>query len=276
VLKRCALLCVIGIVLDSVSQRVPTLQFIRVLQQIAIGYFLAFFVLHLGWRFQAAAIVVILLAHTLTYMAYGGSGTGGPWERDHNLGAAIDALLHAPFAGLTSIRIFPASTGGYVTLNAFSSTATILFGVLAGEILRTQWSPRSRLLSLLTLGTALVALGLALTPCVPMIKRLWTSSFALYSAGWTYLMMAAFYAIIDVAGWRRWSFPFVVVGMNSIFIYVAASLLSGPLRRVWRTAFGGLLDSLGPWEPVVIALLVSLSLWFLCYVLYRRGIFLKV
>src|SRR5205823_7862593 len=117
---------------------------------------------------------------------------------------------------------------------ALSSTSTILFGVLCGELLRSGTPTARRLLILLAAGLGGLAAGAALTPVVPMVKRLWTASFTLYAAGWTCLLLLAFHGVIDVLRYRRWTFPLVVVGMNSIAIYVAAGVLKSPIQQALR------------------------------------------
>src|SRR5262249_7266643 len=143
---------------------------------------------------------------------------GDPWAKDQNVGSYIDAWMHAPFADVTAADVLRPPRGGYVTFNAVSSAATILFGVLCGQLLRSGLSPGRKLLAMLAAGLAglVIGLGLEATGYVPMIKRLWTASFAVYAAGCTFLMMTAFYLLIDVLRFRSWAFPFVVAGMNSI------------------------------------------------------------
>lgn len=130
------------------------------------------------------------------------------------------------------------SRGKYVTFNAVSSAATILFGVLVGE--RSPSSHGKKLGVLVVAGGVALAVGWALsggggwlpvsfTPLVPMIKKLWTASFAIFAAGWTCWMLAVFYAIVE--GWRSWTFPFVVVGMNSIAMYIFAGVFKGNADR---------------------------------------------
>src|SRR5262249_15432421 len=158
-----------------------TVAFIRVLQQIAIGYVIAFLVLHLGPRVQAATAAGLLVLHTLAFVLLPDI-TGYPWQKGFNFCADLDEWLHLPF-----------NKYGYVTFNAISSTSTILFGVLCGELLRSEIPPPRKLLVLLVAGLGGLLAGAALTPMVPMVKKLWTSSFTLYAAGWTCLMLGAFY-----------------------------------------------------------------------------------
>src|SRR5262249_46954445 len=150
-----------------------------------------------------------------------------------------------------------------------SSTATILFGVLAGQLLRSGLAALNKVALLILGGLVGLASGWALAgggdaikldlpETIPMVKRLWTASFTLYAAGWTCLMLAAFYLVIDVLALRAWSFPFVVVGMNSIFMYVLAQLESGRIRRAWNIFLGDALDDWPKARPVILAALVML------------------
>jgi predicted acyltransferase len=264
--RRSLLLLAIGIFLDVYSQGYFAVQFIRVLQQIAVGYFLAFFVIHLGPRVQAAAAVLLLVVHTLAYLLWGWAVGVNPWCRDANVGFAIDYTLGLPL-----------STGGYVTINAISSAATILFGVLAGELLRTNSSMGKKLAVLVLAGVAGLALGWALSPWVPLVKRIWTASFAVFAAGWTCLMLAAFFAVVDGLQWRRWTFPLIVAGMNSIALYVSAGIFSGNIHKALR-GFLSMSDVVSQTPPmsVVFAVVTVLGQWLFCYWLYRHKIFFKV
>jgi heparan-alpha-glucosaminide N-acetyltransferase len=280
VVRRCLLLIFIGVVMDSFGQDRPVVQFIRVLQQIAIGYFLAFFVLHLGPKVQALTALVLLAGHTAAFILYGGSAAD-PWQRDSNIGSAIDQAIHAFFVSSGLAGVWPPSTGGYVVINAISSTATILFGVLAGELIRGRMTPGAKALVLSVCGLAGILAGLVLENWVPMVKRIWTATFAVYAAGWTALFMAYFYAVIDIFRWRRWSWPLVVVGVNSIFIYFCSGILTGTIRSLLKPFTNDPLQRLlgsdyEHWAPVVMAVLVTFVLWLLCAWLYRKRIFFKV
>src|SRR5262249_23559914 len=157
---------------------------------------------------------------------------------------------------------------GYATFNAFSSAATILFGVMSGELLRNRWSPWTKFLLLVAAGFAGLAIGWALTEWVPMIKRLWTSSFAVFAGGWTCLMMASFYLVLDILHFRSWAFPFVVAGMNSIAIYVFAGIFGSNIRRAVSPFLGLVLDpALRGW-PVALAMSAVVVNWLFCYWLY--------
>ena len=119
-------------------------------------------------------------------------------------------------------------------------------------------------------------LGLALQPFNPMVKRLWTDSFTFFSTGWVILMLVAFYWIIDVKQVKRWAFPFLVLGMNSIFIYSLGQIgIRGWLNRGLQS-FTGNFKFLGDFGAIPQQMLVLSLLWYVCYWLYKRQIFFKI
>jgi predicted acyltransferase len=299
VCQRCLLLAAVGIFLDCYSEQKIYFQFIRVLQQIALGYFAAFLVLHLGPVVQAVTAAVILVLHPLAFTLYAQRQGGvDPWLKGDNLGVFVDKWLDGRLRDLSAwlqpasqadawlVNAWkyldqwlhlPLSAGGYVTLNAWTSTATILIGVLCGELLRGKSSQAVKLAVLSAAGVAGLAAGLAVEKWVPipMVKRLWTTSFALYAGGWTCLFMAAMYYLVDVLPLRRLAFPLTVVGMNSIAMYVFTGLFGGNIQR-GLLPFLKLpgLDEVS--QAVVVAVAVIFVKWLFCYWLYRHRIFIKL
>jgi heparan-alpha-glucosaminide N-acetyltransferase len=131
--------------------------------------------------------------------------------------------------------------------------------------------------TLLLAGLAMVVVGLAVSPWFPIIKRIWTPSFTVYSAGWTTLLLAAFYWAVEVQGWRRWAFPLLVVGMNSIAAYVIGNAFGGWFRTATRAWLELLAPALGPvWLPVLQRALFAATAWAVLLWLYRRRVFFKV
>ena len=237
-------------------------QLINVLSQIAFTYFLTYLIIQLEFRWQVAAAVSLLALHTAVFAVF--PGPEGAFSKTGNIGAVIDkALLGYNYQGY------------YVTINFISSTVTTLFGAWTGTLLRAA-KPRAAKLRILAIATvAAFASGLTLSLVVPNVKRLWTASFTLYSAGWVLLMMLGFILLIDVLGAKRLAFPLIVVGMNSIFIYSAGFLVRGAINN-WISAFSGGFKFVGTLAPVAQSAAVMLVLWYLCYWLYQRRIFLKV
>jgi len=237
-------------------------QLINVLSQIAFTYFLTYLILQMRFRWQAVSAAALLIFHTGLFYLF--PAAGGAFARTGNIGRVIDkALLGYNYEGY------------YVTINFISSTVTTLFGAWTGMLLLSQ-KPRAEKLRVLAIGSlAAFVGGLALSPLVPIVKRLWTASWTLYSTGWVLLMMIGFVLLIDVAGWRKPAFPLLVVGMNSIFIYSAGFLVKGSINR-WVETFSGGFKFVGTLAPVAQGCAVMLVLWYLCYWLYKHKIFIKV
>ena len=112
----------------------------------------------------------------------------------------------------------------------------------------------------------------------PIVKRIWTPSWALYSTGWCCLLLGGLYGLVDLAGWRRWTFPLLVVGMNSIAIYAMGMLLKPWTAKTLQTHLGNdLFQILGAANtPAVQATLTGLVFWLICFWMYRRKIFLRI
>jgi heparan-alpha-glucosaminide N-acetyltransferase len=143
-------------------------------------------------------------------------------------------------------------------------------------LLRTNRSHAYKLRVLAASAAAGFVLGLALQPFNPMVKRLWTDSFTFFSTGWVILMLMAFYWLIDVKQSKRWAFPFLVLGMNSIFIYSLGQIgIKGWLNRGLQS-FTGNFKFLGDFGAIPQQILVLSVLWYVCYWLYKRQIFFKI
>lgn len=270
ILFRSISLTALGVALDHFGADHIQIGFIRVLQQIAIAYVFTFFLVGRTLRTQATVAGILLAAYQLAWMFNPFNGPGGPWAMGHdNLGSAFDQWL-----------IGRNYSGYYVGLNAIPSTATLLFGVMAGTVIQAANTDgdRRRVLRLLTIaGASGVIAGLLLSPVFPLIKRIWTPSFAIYSGGWTTLFLTGFYGLIEVRQWRAWSLPLQVVGMNSTAAYVLGNSFGGWFRSLTGAWFAPLKSVLGTeWFPVFQHLAFALAAWGVLYWLYRRKLFLKL
>jgi predicted acyltransferase len=152
----------------------------------------------------------------------------------------------------------------------------MILGLIAGEYLRSPRSQGSKFAWLTAAACVCLAVGwlLGQTVC-PIVKRIWTPSWVIFSAGWTFAMLAGFYGIIDVLGIKRWSFPLVVVGMNSIAMYCMSQQLKPWVRRNLNIHLGRSWF-IGDYAPVVESVAVLLVLWLICLWLYRQRIFLRI
>ncbi len=204
-------------------------------------------------------------------------GVAAHWDKNTNAAAAFDQWF---------LNLFPRSQpfvfngGGYLTLSFIPSLATMIFGLMSGELLRSPRSSEQKFRILVIAGIAGLVIGQVLqsTGICPIVKRIWTPSWTLFSTGWTCLILAAFYGVVDILKFRRWTFPLVVVGMNSITMYVMEELSHGWFSRTLRTHFGsGIFEFMGKaYEPLLGRLLVLLAMWLVCYWLYRQRIFIRI
>jgi predicted acyltransferase len=202
------------------------------------------------------------------------TGLFAHWNKNTNLAAAFDRWL-LNLMPRTDPFLF--NRGGITTLNFLPTIATMTLGTMAGERLRAAGTLRRKCGELLAAGVACVAIGaLADRTVAPLVKALWTPSWAIFSAGWILLVLALFVWLVEIRGWRRWTFPFVVVGMNSLAAYCAAMLFDYYMHRFWERflfagpAFGSL------YGPIWEALSAMLTVWLMCVVLYRYRIFLRL
>jgi heparan-alpha-glucosaminide N-acetyltransferase len=259
---RALMLIVLSQVLIDISGGKLQFQLINVLSQIAFTYFFTFLILRLPIRFQVLTAFVLLAGHWALFALF--PGPEGAFSKTGNIGARIDqAVLGYNYSG------------SYVTINFVTSTVTTLLGAWTALFLMRKKGHATNL-KFIMLGSALCfGSGLLLSVFNPMVKRLWTTSFTLYSAGWVFLVLAAFYWLVEVRGWRKPMFPLLILGINSIFVYSVSMVLYGWLDRAVGV-FSGRFTSAGVLSPVLQATAVLLVLWYLCYWLYKRKIFLRI
>jgi predicted acyltransferase len=263
VLWRAFVLILLSNILSNFNSRgVPRLQFINVLCQIAFGYVICFLVMQLKFRWQVACTAGMLAGYWLLFALF--PGPAGPFSQTGNIGQVIDqAVLGYNYSGY------------YTTINFVGNCVTIVFGMWAGTLMRRSAGHAQRIRVLALCAAGAFALGLALQPVNPMVKRLWTASFTFFSAGWVIVMLLGFYWLVEVKGRRRWIFLFTVLGMNSIFVYSFSQVLHGWLSHgigVFTREFA----FLGPAGAIPQNLLTLAALWYMCYWLYRRNVFFKI
>jgi predicted acyltransferase len=235
---------------------------INVLSQIAFTYFFCFLLMQLRFRWQGVAAGCILAGHWALFALF--PGPDGAFSKEGNIGAVIDLAVLG--------RNYP---GYYVTINFITSTATTLFGVWTGYLMMSHRPLAEKMKIIAIAATAAIASGLALSPLVPLVKRIWTSSFTLYSTGWVLLVMLAMVWLFEVKGYRKLAFPLLVVGANSIFVYVIFQLFRRGIDRAVGVVTGRF-DYIGTLAPVAQACATLLVIWYFCYWLYKRNIFIKL
>ena len=204
------------------------------------------------------------------------NGFAAHWNKNSNLGQAFDAWF---------LNLFPRPSrflfneGGYLTLSFIPTLGTMLLGLAAGRWY-TEAEPRIPLRRFLLAAVGLMAAGLLLhfSGICPIVKRIWTPSWTLFSGGVCFLFLAAFSWVVDVRKQRAIAFPLVVVGMNSIAAYCIAHLCEDFVQSSFRINLGmDVLNVFGPaLEPLFLGALTLAAYWLLLYWMYRRKIFLRI
>ncbi|CAN5154352.1 DUF5009 domain-containing protein [soil metagenome] len=238
---------------------------------ILIGYWLAFALYSPGPGFDPAAWGVVNWPHNAT-------GFAAHWNKNANIASAFDHWFLGLFPYSSA---YPYNSGGYVTLSFIPTLGTMILGLIAGGVMHDSTrTGNNKLKTLIVLGVPMILLGAALGEAglCPVVKKIWTPSWVLFSGGLCILLMAGFYLLVDILGWRRLFFPLIVIGMNSIAAYCMTGQLSGYIDKnlvihLGKNAFTFLgPDFAAPLERAV----VMLVLWLILFAMYRRRLFIKV
>jgi predicted acyltransferase len=244
-----------------------------VLQRIAVCYGIAAVItLHTRPRGRLVVIAAILLGYwaILMFVPNPETGVAGDMTKEGNLGGYLDRTF-LPGKILEKYYGFGDNEG---LLSTIPAVATALLGTLAGQWLRLNVEPGWKMVGLAAAGVFALALGEVWGLWFPVIKNLWTSSFVLVTCGWSLLLLALFYGVIDVLGWRAWAFFFVVIGANAITIYVGQRFID--FEKLANFFFGGAIRLAGTFGPVIAAAGALLAKWLVLLYLYRQKLFLRV
>lgn len=160
-------------------------------------------------------------------------------------------------------------------LGTVPAIATALAGGITGQFLKhSKGNGYFKTGMMALVGVVCLGLAWAWNFEFPINKNLWSSSFVLLCAGWSLIFLAAFYLVIDVWKFRRWAFFFVVIGSNSILIYMAQRLIK--FSYTTEFLFGGTLELAGDYKPLLFAIAMVTLKWLFLYLMYRKQIFLRV
>jgi predicted acyltransferase len=268
--KRSFLLLFFGWALYFTDAGHLVFRFQNVLAQLSVTYLVAFLIRNKRFKFQLIFTLAILLLIDLAYRFFPVEGFNHPWVNFENLGAWFNNKIEG---------VKKASE--WATLNFVSTTAHTVWGVLCGKLLMSDKTSRQKLQTLVIAGISALIVGysLDLLNITPIIKKIATSSFVFASGGWTILALAFSYWLIDVKKlFKKGSWFFIVVGMNSIFIYLFFSIGgAGFISRI-VDPFSKLLFSWGGeiTTNIITSLVVWAGLWYLCYWLYKNKLFIKI
>lgn len=294
---RALILILLGVFLRSVNKLQTNWTFEDTLSQIGMGYL---FLFALGFRSTKvvwASLAIVLVGYWLAFVLYPlppagfdyttvgvaadwpyhASGIAAHFNKNSNLAWAFDTWFLNLFR---REKPFEFNGGGYSTLSFIPTLGTMILGLIAGRWLREESDDKSKIQKLVIAGVAGIALGLALhySGICPSVKRIWTPAWTIFSGGWCFLLLTGFYVLVDKLGYKRWAFPLVVIGMNSIAIYVLSHLIEKFILASFRIHFGqnifnvfgeGYSWLLSGWAAILV-------FWLMLYWMYKKKLFIRI
>jgi len=303
VLWRSLVLVALGVFLRSMDHSMTYFTFEDTLSQIGFGYPFLFLLgspssITGGAKGVWAVLCLILLGYWLAWALYppapasfdwqsvgvpatwnaqhSFTGFAAHWNKNYNFGNRFDQWF---------LNLFPRenrfeyNSGGYLTLSFIPTLGTMILGLIAGRWLRES-QPKVPMKKLVIAGVSGVVLGLALhySHICPVVKRIWTPSWTIFSGGICFLFLAAFSWVIDVKGFKKWAFPLLVIGMNSIAAYCIAHFIEGFLDSTLRVHLGPYFFQFAGTglEPFFRGAAILLCYWIVLFWMYRRKLFLKI
>ena len=267
ILKRCLILFLFGTGLHCVYSGKMVFELWNVLTQLSFTILVTYFLLTKSWKVQLSVSLGLLVLTEILYRTY---NPEVPFEHGTNFGNYTDQILMGKI-----------NRGGWVAINAIPTAAHTIWGAICGNLLLSSKSSQDKIRVFLIAGLVglVVGYGLDIAGITPIIKRISTVSFVFASGGWALVALAFFYWWVDVKNRRKGIFPFLIVGMNSIFIYLFAEMLGRWMNKTVGIFTGGIFGWMGLGEHGLF-LMASLgalaAMWGLCYFLYRKGIFFRI
>ncbi|WP_114751079.1 acyltransferase family protein [Pleomorphovibrio marinus] len=267
VLRRCLLLFLFGTGLHCVYNQQLVFELWNVLTQLSFTILFTYLFLRQPFKVQLGVSIGLLLLTELMYRMY---HPEAPFVKGENFGSYMDQLMMGKL-----------SPGNWVAINCIPTAAHTLWGAMCGNLLRKKLPDLKKIkwFFLAGLGGLILGYGLDILQITPIVKRICTSSFVLASGGWALVALGLFYWLVDMKKVQSWTFPFILVGMNPIFIYLFAQVLGQWLFNLLKIFSFGVMEPLGVPEPgmqLINALLTLGAMWYLCYFLYKKKIFFKI
>lgn len=266
-ITRSLLLLFFGWALYCIQPGEITFRFQNVLAQLSVAYFLAFLIWNYPVWGQIVISFILIGVTEILYRSFSVTGFDQPFTPSKNFGAYIDLIISGEL-----------SSGHWVSFNAIPTTAHVIWGVLVGKLLMSNKLPYDKIKLLVTVGIVGILIGYSMDSVTPIIKRISTSSFVIVSGGWCFLAIAFSYWIIDIMNISKWSKTFAIVGMNPLFIYLfSESGGSSWLLTIVKPFSFGLFSWMNETLiHVITGTIVWAMLWYICYWLYKKKIFIKI
>ena len=270
ILIRCGMLLAFGVGLHCVYNQKLVWELWNVLSQLSFTILVTFLLMRLPIRSQ---LVVSFLLLALTEILYRSYDPAAPFVKDQNFGSWMDMILMGKInAG-----------GGWVTINCIPTAAHTIWGAICGKLLISWKDDSAKIIKNFVIAGIIglvIGYGLDLLGITPIVKRISTVSFVFASGGWCLLTLSLFYWLVDIKKQQKWTKIFVIVGMNSIFIYLFAEVLGHRwlygFVQIFNDGFLGVLGLSTEVLAVTTAIFTLAIMWYLCYFLYKKKIFFKI
>ena len=274
IVKRAVILVILGCVYNGIFRlhfAEPGFRFASVLAQIGLGYFFAGLIVIYTRNFKFRLIWVggMLLGYAIiqNFIPVPGFGAGD-LTPEGSINSYIDQIL---LPGRLYGKVYDPEG----LLCIISAAGITLMGALAGEVLRNKtWTDYKKVMILSGAGAVGIIIALIIQPFYPVIKAVWTTTFNLLAGGISFLLLALFYLVIDVWGFRKWAFFFQIIGLDSITIYLGTQVIN--FGHTSKFFLGGLSEISGDYGQAIYMGGVIVAEWLFLYFLYRKKIFIRV
>jgi predicted acyltransferase len=288
ILKRAVLIFLIGLALNALPFKtaISNLRILGVLQRIAIAYGIAALLyLCLSQTKLIFISAIILIGYWLLLLGF---GQGDPYAVETNLVRIIDLKIIGESHLWKGVGI-PFDPEGL--LSTLPSVVTVIFGAFTGRLIQSESNLKSAVYKILLIGVSAILLGKLWDIVFPINKYLWTSSYVFFTSGLAMIFLAILLWFIDVKGYRKWTYPFVVFGMNSLFLYILSgvwvktylylikittpdgSVING-YKWLYKQIFVPVAGNLN--GSLLFAITHVFIFWIILFLLYRKRIFIKI
>jgi len=265
--RRAFLLLLFGWALYCIDPEKIIFQFDNVLAQLSFTYLVAFIVVKKTPLLQAIVALVCIVVSDLLYRFFPVVGFDQAFVAGQNFGAWFNIFISGYEYG-----------GHWAAFNAVPTAAHTIWGLMAGQLLMSTSTNTEKLKRLIIAALICLAFGYTVSMFTPVIKRITTTSFIFLSGGWTILALAVCYWVIDIKSYIKKTLVFTVVGVNPLFIYLFASVGGGDLfQKIAKPFTSTFIGVFSPWlASFILGLIVLFCLWYVCYWLYQKQIFIKI
>ena len=276
VIRRGLLLLLIGIIYNNgINFDFANMRYGSVLGRIGLAWmFAALIFMNTNLTFRIVWLTGILIVYWLLFLIFPAHDLGAtdPFSTQGNLAGYIDRMI---LPGRFCCYEFGDSEG---LLSTIPAICTALLGMLTGQFVRSEYmmnKPVRKVLYMVLAAIGLIILGRVWNFAFPINKYLWSSSFVCFVGGLSLLLFALFYLVIDVWNYKKWTFFFVVIGLNPITIYLAERIIN--FNSANKFFFKGLTELMPEnWTPLINGVGLTAIAWLFLYILYKKKIFLKI